>query len=569
MKKFRRNLVSWFAILNSKPVSLKFGQSDGHFCKPAYTLTEIIIVLLVIAILVGVGITITKAKLDNIITYTYYSAYTTLRDVSRTMLAEFDSKDTTYTDTANLWDILINPAYAFEDSDCFYVYKDYENNKEYCFNYSLESYCNAKDFNCEHYIGKYGITSELCNKHPYDAYHVYKTQGKAAYDLEGTLGFFDKFKADNPNLPRPFYIYITGFDPELGGGGGTPLSTITWENQPLKTSGFIGTSGGYSDQNCELGMTTLFISREEEDLDPEEEEEPTPPEPEKPESPTPVDPEEPDTEPAVPPCAVPSAEEQKRAYCAFGYQNFDTGICDYLTKPAVWPPECRPNEHWNNEELDCRCVIGPKTLPRTGENFCEKFAGYSNTKGNSIECKGDAIDDGLTDFSGKKADLILRNGMALYNVSQNPKEIADLAGNNPGGSYAGVPNINTFGYTVYVDVDGQNNGHSRLWEDVYPFYITMSGTVIPVYDKEHPGLSGGDSRNHLMVSVEEEDFSSGDRKIRWLKKSVSFKEGACSVSYVGTATPYCLGVPLEDTCASDYNSSSCHLKYIKPVKFLF
>ena len=240
-----------------------------------------------------------------------------------------------------------------------------------------------------------------------------------------------------------------------------------------------------------------------------------------------------------------------------------------MTKPAVWPPECRPNEHWNNEELDCRCVIGPKTLPRTGENFCEKFAGYSNTKGNSIECKGDAIDDGLTDFSGKKADLILRNGMALYNVSQNPKEIADLAGNNPGGSYAGVPNINTFGYTVYVDVDGQNNGHSRLWEDVYPFYITMSGTVIPVYDKEHPGLSGGDSRNHLMVSVEEEDFSSGDRKIRWLKKSVSFKEGACSVSYVGTATPYCLGVPLEDTCASDYNSSSCHLKYIKPVKFLF
>ena len=77
----------------------------------------------------------------------------------------------------------------------------------------------------------------------------------------------------------------------MGGGGGTPLSTITWENQPLKTSGFIGTSGGYSDQNCELGMTTLFISREEEDLDPEEEEEPTPPEPEKPESPTPVDPE--------------------------------------------------------------------------------------------------------------------------------------------------------------------------------------------------------------------------------------------------------------------------------------
>lgn len=44
----------------------------------AYTLAEIVIVMLIIAVVVSVSIKITKTKLDNIVSYTYYSGYSTL-----------------------------------------------------------------------------------------------------------------------------------------------------------------------------------------------------------------------------------------------------------------------------------------------------------------------------------------------------------------------------------------------------------------------------------------------------------------------------------------------------------
>ena len=40
-----------------------------------YTLAEIVVVMLIIAVVVGVSIKITKAKLDSVISYTYYAAY--------------------------------------------------------------------------------------------------------------------------------------------------------------------------------------------------------------------------------------------------------------------------------------------------------------------------------------------------------------------------------------------------------------------------------------------------------------------------------------------------------------
>ena len=47
--------------------------------------------MLIIAVIVAVSIRITKAKLDKVVSYTYYSAYSTLSDVSRSMY--LDIKD--------------------------------------------------------------------------------------------------------------------------------------------------------------------------------------------------------------------------------------------------------------------------------------------------------------------------------------------------------------------------------------------------------------------------------------------------------------------------------------------
>ena len=56
----------------------------------AYTLAEIVVVMLIIAVIVGVSIKVTKSRLDNILSYTYYSTYSTLRSITANMLADYN-----------------------------------------------------------------------------------------------------------------------------------------------------------------------------------------------------------------------------------------------------------------------------------------------------------------------------------------------------------------------------------------------------------------------------------------------------------------------------------------------
>ena len=224
---------------------------------------------------------------------------------------------------------------------------------------------------------------------------------------------------------------------------------------------------------------------------------------------------------------------------------------------------------WSEEQ--CKCIISPRTLPRQGANFCKLFEANANIMGNTDVCQGSAIAANTTDFSDKKPDVTLRNGLRIYNMHNDATAIAMLAGNTQGGVYDGVPNTNAYGYTVYIDIDGVK-GDSKLWSDVYPFYITLSGKVIPGYDATaNPNGAGGDSTSHMQVSVEYENYNSGKRAITWLAKSVPFKEGACLAGYVGDATPYCRNNPAvtkAPNCTTE-SDSVCRVKQILPVKFFF
>lgn len=207
-----------------------------------------------------------------------------------------------------------------------------------------------------------------------------------------------------------------------------------------------------------------------------------------------------------------------------------------------------------------------ETIPRSGEKFCAMFALFVNTKTVANEqdfiCRGDSVTD-TSNFNEKKPDLTLRNGMLLYNISKGPFEISDL-NNNTGvdikynAADGREIDVNKWGYIVYIDLNG-DKGNGELWDDVYKFYITMSGKVIPVYNAAG---DGGNNRFHLQVSVIEEIEET------WIKKSVSFKEGACSSGYVGSATPYCSAAPAVTKavkCAAE--DAVCKLKIIVPVRF--
>ena len=59
----------------------------------AYTLAEIVITIIVIAIVAAITVKASRAKLDSIITYTYYAGYSTIKTVASQMMVDFSSKE--------------------------------------------------------------------------------------------------------------------------------------------------------------------------------------------------------------------------------------------------------------------------------------------------------------------------------------------------------------------------------------------------------------------------------------------------------------------------------------------
>jgi hypothetical protein len=216
------------------------------------------------------------------------------------------------------------------------------------------------------------------------------------------------------------------------------------------------------------------------------------------------------------------------------------------------------------------------TVPHTGANYCKKFVSYANTSASLIaggeECKGSTIEDGTTDFSDKVEDIALRNGIRIYNASQDPVKIDVLNNNSDGRTYVRKDgaeiDIDEWGYVLYIDIDNKSNNGSKLWEDVFPFYVTLSGKVIPAFDMYSPEEYGGDSRNFLQTTVQDEFINDQSRQIEWVTKSKSFKESACKMGYIKQETPYCVAEPTVTKAEQCSNPEhDCRLKYIMPARF--
>ena len=508
--------------------------------RSAYTLAEVVIVMLVVAVVVGVSIKITKAKLDNIISYTYYSGYSTLRNVTGQMRADFSiDDDKKYLELPSGALSFFNRFIAQKAmaKSCMYQSDWYKSgpfmfdSKKVgikCHNYTLESACAEKTWVCSKHIGQYGITKEMCDANSSQPYLLWL--GKGNYDAGLDNNFMVKIY---PEVKDKKFDYLGSVV------CGSNWANGYWDNDP---AGLLMGCGGYARKGsrggaCDMDLDYYLIPTIE------------------------YIPDDPEPEPAPPECTTPSDAEKQAQYCQG--KEFDQTTCSWKDI-SPWPPCDREGMRWSQNS--CACVQEPPTVPRKGQNFCEKFVSYANTKSNSAECSGDAIPNNLTDFSDKAADITLRNGMRIYNIRQNPAEIPVLANNIQGASYDGVPNVNTYGYTIYLDIDGEK-GPSTLWKDVYPFYITMSGTVIPAYNMTvNSEETGGNSRHHLMTSIQKESIdATGHRKLYWVSKSVSYKDGACSAGYIGASTAYCHGVPLKASCSGE--DGICILKYVSPVKF--
>ena len=572
----------------------------------AYTLAEIIVVMLIIAVIVAVTIGITKAKFDNIVSYTYYNAYSSLRKISTEMLADWDPKDPEYKQAFN--SDMNNLKFKFASiSDFLFtgpkfiplanaIVNNFENREpgqstaphrcpnrncsiDRCHTW-IESTCTCKYIcgggasdgggGCNKSCGSgYKLNSSSCrceklpctnkpskipcgqswNESTCSLTGSVKTCG-SGYSLDSncncvctrTCGTGYKLNSsscscvalhkcwDNSYVDNssdcPGYVTCWNGTKAYNWGECPPCPNKPdkipcgqgWDEHTCKLTGTAKTcpSGQHLNSSCNC-VNDCPSSAE------------------------------------LTPCRLCSEE---------------TGIIS--TNPSINRTCSDEAYEWSEEQ--CKCIVSPRTLPRKGENFCKLFERHANIMSGSDVCSGSVISSGTTDFSNKSPDITLRNGLRIYNMHSDAGALSMLANNTQGGVYDGVPNTNSYGYTVYVDIDG-SKGDSQLWSDVYPFYITLSGKIIPAYDHSaNPNGSGGDSVRHLQVSVENENYASGKRSTKWLAKSVPFKEGACIAGYVGDATPYCKnGTPYTQAveCSSNSINSFCRVKQIQPVKFFF
>lgn len=526
--------------------------------KRAYTLAEVIIVLVVISVVVSVTLRVAKMRLDNITTYTYYSAYDLLSDVTGKMLTEYDPQQDRYMEVANA---SLNILDSFQSSY----------NELFVFGSKISNYHNLKQIQKVLSSEVYAIGGD--RRFQFSPVEPYG--GECTIDVDDFNVKYVKARRqfDSNNGDYDYSCNVTGAksgvspqrltNPDTGETGWYCRSTVDTSRKvriPAREEQYqeycqnqrmyqAEPLCGY--RTYDLCKYTSGLTWSKTECKCVNSEDPPPPPP--------------------PPCTQISEEQQRKDYCESRKTNYDPSTCTYLSEET-----CEKGKHWSSSE-PCGCVPDNATIPRKGANFCEMFVSIVNTKAGESLCSGGAVAADVTDFSGIVPDIVLRNGMRVFNASQNPTDIseftlADGEHKNYIEKETGGTKIYTdeFGYTLYIDIDGAKNGNSKLWEDIFPFYVTLSGKVIPAYNTADISGFGGGSRYYLQTSIQVDSVDAQGATQFWLDgaKSISFRQAACMSGYVGAATQYCSRTPAvteSATCSEENNS--CSIKKVSPIRW--
>ncbi|MCI1273568.1 MAG: hypothetical protein LKG27_03940 [Clostridiaceae bacterium] len=176
-------------------------------------------------------------------------------------------------------------------------------------------------------------------------------------------------------------------------------------------------------------------------------------------------------------------------------------------------------------------------------------------------------DDESTSF---KPDFIASNGMRFFNTNfqlyenQVPQTLPFSIVNNDGTTKQ------AYGLTIYIDIDGNRND-SVLWQDVFPFYVTSYGYVVPAWtDSEctdncqnptSDAPSGGKSTELLKVSI----FNNATNSYISDQKGLTFQQGVCRAGII--TGDYCEAITQIDACKkADNKDVDCVIRAIVPIR---
>lgn len=538
-----------------------------RFAMRGYTLAEIVVVMLIIAVVVGVSIKITKAKLDSVISYTYYAAYSTLRSATSEIIADYDPNKDAYTYQRRFFDmfnlspdaIAVNLEQAintYDTIDCSIITNIPTNDSVYTASVltSLNTDLTMSTEEGTNEGGGEGGGEEngAC-------------AGKIVACSSDKYYNYDKCacvpkKATIPKTGEKFctlleeYVNIAGGTSTCNGSAISANTTDFSDKTPDLTlrNGLriYGLKGDYAAIPMLAGNNIAY-----------------------------------NTDLSIGERIVILIKKLKRdvvAYTDFMKSQITAFYRDMWSQPAyarcaqvniMIGQTCAESggklcDGSIHEEDGCFRCCTPKLCNVSDISKCSSSGGTFNLTGCYCSCPS-----GTELVLGECIVPVVPTTTTSINTSTVTPTTSTSSTSSTGGEPVLTPdpdpfegvNINEVGYIVYVDVDG-SKGNSTLWDDVYPFYITMSGRVVPAFDSTaNPDGAGGDSIQHLQVSVKNESINaSGRRAIKWLAKSVSFREGACLAGFVSSNTPYCSGMSYNNTCSSA--NSNCQVKPIKPMK---
>ncbi len=151
--------------------------------------------------------------------------------------------------------------------------------------------------------------------------------------------------------------------------------------------------------------------------------------------------------------------------------------------------------------------------------------------------------------------------MIIHILSDTPAIIPVMKATNNSTEAATASNS---GFTIFIDINGKS-GKSKLYEDVFPFYLMLDGNVVPAHDLS--GIGGANDEELLSFGVIYNDFTTGSRQVKSLGNNISYQKAACWTGAV-TAPAYCKMVDsnaiLERDLTCKAESANCKIIVNRP-----
>ena len=572
----------------------------------AFTLSEVIIVMLIIAVVAGVCVKITRTKLDKVVTYTYFAAYDTLNSVSANLIGNSYSikkQDTEHKEGTCSTEKQCPDGYAFDKSVCD------------CVSISVTLPTNGNDF-CEAVEESVNTVSSNCsgnNKSAISQAVASKDFSSVQPDIVLRNGMkLYNVKNDYVEISQLVGNMKTGSDSSIKFANIFNTISTVYSELNTKVSQFIGNNffipaaqaipmqcreivcaPGYQfvSTSCKCAPITcpagyklvLGKCKKVEDTC---------------------------NKTCGSHCTSCNTCTGKCNNCSSGYlpsgsgclacsnscsagcvncnkctgkcnscsgdYNLVNGSCVKKTCNSGAISTCTSSGGTMTSYPDCKCTNCPAGYASDGSR-CKELTCASDTVNACVASHGTmstylegCLCKCSEPYESTGANTCRRktcNGDAIsqcVDSGGNMTDYPDCGCYCPAGMFLADGKCVTMdegGYIVYVDVNG-NSGDSILYEDVFPFYLTLSGTVVPGFP-EDGSERGGNSKSDLEVSLQYDDYSGQARVVKWLLKSTSFREAACKSGYIQTSA-YCGGMTIDDKCK--VQDADCRVVPIRPVK---